>query len=477
KVVNMASLVGILLQDPESQLATSRVKDEIILTLEFRGKSRKEIDTQLAYLLDRFDLTEYAEADSTRMSGGEKQLVALAAMLSLDPKIIILDEPTSNLDPYNTSKVLDHVASFKREGKTIILIEHKINEVFNHCPPDQVILMHNGTIVDQGSPRSIFHRKSLERIGLHPPRIYDYCSKITLTPEQQNNLPCSFPEFKEFIPTLSIEQTSQLIQLLKETSRINLITDQKLIDFNDLSFKYRNQAYSALENITSSINKGEFIAIVGNNGAGKSTLVKHIIGLIKPETGNVVIDGINSRKLTAAKLARKVAFLFQNPDYQLFNASVIKEVAYGARNCGMDKEEANEKARKSIKEVKLGKYTEGDPLKLSMGQKQRVAVASALTMNPEVYVLDEPTTGQDPTSLKGIMELMLNEYQESNATIILVTHDMDLVDSVANRVLAMNKGKIIGDNVTDNIFLNQNLLDQCNLQPPIRLKMLSLIQH
>lgn len=475
KVADMASLVGILLQDPESQLATSRVKDEIILTLEFRGKSREEIDEKVDYLLERFELTEHAESDSTRMSGGEKQLVALAAMLSLDPKIIILDEPTSNLDPYNTSKVLNHIKSFKKEGKTIILIEHKINEVFNHCPPDKLILMDKGTIIDQGTPEAIFQEKSLEEIGLNPPQIYDFCSQLSLTQEQQKYLPISFPEFEKFIMTLSTEQKKQLITLLEKTSRVNLVTNQDLIKFDGLSFKYRNQTYSALENITSIIKKGEFIAIVGNNGAGKSTLLKHIIGLNKPKEGSITIDGKNTKKVTAAKLAHKVAFLFQNPDYQLFNATVLKEVAYGALNCGLEKEIAFEKARNSIDQVKLSSYIEQDPLKLSMGQKQRVAVASALTMNPEVYVLDEPTTGQDPTSLKGIMDLMLNEYQSSNATIILVTHDMDLVDSVANRVVAMNEGEIVGDDLTDNIFLSQKIMNKCNLQPPIRLKMLSML--
>ena len=142
----------------------------------------------------------------------------------------------------------------------------------------------------------------------------------------------------------------------------------------------------------------------------------------------------------------------------------------------MPKEEAIKKAKESIIAVKLGKYFENDPLKLSMGQKQRVAVASALTMNPEVYVLDEPTTGQDPTSLKGIMDLMLEEYKSSSATIILVTHDMDLVDSVANRVLAMNNGTIVMDDETDNIFTNK-ILAKCNLEPPVRMKLLHMLNQ
>jgi len=476
KVANMANLVGILLQDPESQLATSRVKDEIILTLEFQGKARDEINAILNRLLTRFELDKLAEADSIRLSGGEKQLVALAAMLSLDPDIIILDEPTSNLDPFNTRKVLNHVASFKEEGKTIILIEHKINEVFNYCPPDKIVIMDNGIIFDQGMPKDIVQRDSLQKIGLSPPKIYDYCSRLSLTPNQRENLPFSLAEFQNFVVSLSADQKAELSNFLILTPRMNLKIDQNLMEFSDISFIYRNQIDNALNDITFSINKGELIAIVGNNGSGKSTLVKHMIGLHKPKAGNLIIDGKDSKNWTAAKLARKVAFLFQNPDYQIFNSTVLKEVSYGAKNCGMKKLLAIEKAKESLNLVKLIDFVEKDPLKLSMGQKQRVAVASALTMNPEVYVLDEPTTGQDPTSLKGIMDLMLTEYQRSSATIILVTHDMELVDSVANRVLAMNDGTIVLDDLTENVFANP-LLSKCNLEPPIRIKMLQVLNQ
>ena len=476
KVANMANLVGMLLQDPESQLATSRVKDEIIFTLEFQGKEREEIELITNRILARFELDDLAEADSIRMSGGEKQLVALAAMLSLDPAIIILDEPTSNLDPFNTKRVLKHVASFKEEGRTIILIEHKINEVFNYCTPDKIIVMNNGTIIDQGTPSFIFERGVLQKIGLHPPKVYEYCSRISfLTATQKEALPLSYNDYEVFLKSLSLEQKTELARILQHPVRMNLKTNQELIEFSDTLFIYRNQGKTALEDVNFLINKGEFVAIVGNNGAGKSTLVKHIIGLNKPKEGQVIFDGTNTKKLTAAKLARKVAFLFQNPDYQIFNSTVLNEVAYGAKNVGMDKETASEKAKESIFAVKLGNFIENDPLKLSMGQKQRVAVASALTMNPAVYVLDEPTTGQDPTSLKGIMDLMLAEYESSAATIILVTHDMDLVDSVANRVLAMSKGKIIQDADIDNTFTNE-ILKECNLEPPVRMKMLQILQ-
>ncbi|MHA1237312.1 MAG: energy-coupling factor ABC transporter ATP-binding protein, partial [Candidatus Hodarchaeales archaeon] len=201
-VLDMSNTVGMLLQDPDSQLATSRVKDEIILTLEFQGKTPEEITIILEKMLTKFGITDLSDHDSTRMSGGEKQLVALAAMMSRDPSIIILDEPTSNLDPVNTAKVLNHIQKFKEEGKTVILIEHKINEVFDHCPPDKIMLMSDGRIIAHKTPSEMLkdpvnHFKS---IGLSKPDIYNYIKRSNLL-KSDNSGPSSIVEFTKYLKT------------------------------------------------------------------------------------------------------------------------------------------------------------------------------------------------------------------------------------------------------------------------------------
>ncbi|MFW9991492.1 MAG: ABC transporter ATP-binding protein [Candidatus Odinarchaeota archaeon] len=474
-VLEMSHLVGMLLQDPDSQLATSQVKDEIILTLEFQGKNHEDIDRITDNLLEQFDIQHLAESDSTRMSGGEKQLVALAAMMSLDPSIIILDEPTSNLDPMNTARVLKHVQRFQEEGRTVILIEHKMNEVFNYCPPDRIILIDNGKVLMHQEPKVIFDSPVIQDIGLKIPDVANYIWKCGLPRRKNGSYPWSIADFDDYIQDLDNQQLEQLRQALKLPKRLNLVTNQQLLLFDNATFTYRNQARSAIENVSFSVNKGEFLAIIGNNGAGKSSLVKHVIGLNKPVLGTVMVDDTDSRELTAAKLARNVSFLFQNPDNQLFASTVLKEVKYGPINCGMDKEEAEIRAKEAIEAVKLGAYMDQNPLKLSMGQKQRVAVASSLAMSPEIIVLDEPTTGQDPISLQGIMDLMFKEY-EKKVTIIMVTHDMNLVDKVANRVIVMSDRKVIDDGSTDAVFKKSDLLKKCNLEPPIRVQMQKIVE-
>jgi energy-coupling factor transport system ATP-binding protein len=463
-----------LLQDPESQLATSRVRDEIIFTLEFQGKSPTEIETKTRTLLTEYEIEHLAESDSTRLSGGEKQLVALAAMMALDPEIIVLDEPTSNLDPVNTEKILHHIQKFREQGRTVILIEHKINEVFNFCPPDRIILMNEGKIITHETPLNLFKTTLLENIGLSTPLIAKYTEKSGLRDRKNDYLPLSISEFKDFATSLTKEELLLLKQSLGPPKRVNLEIDEQVLNFDDVIFAYRNQLQPALRNLSFTINKGEFIAIIGNNGSGKSTLVKHVIGLNKPNSGTVIIGGEDTRKTTAAQLARKISFLFQNPDNQIFNATVLKEVKYAPENCKMPKQEAVNRATTAINAVGLEKYIHQNPLKLSMGQKQRVAVASALAMTPEIIVLDEPTTGQDPSSLKGIMNLMLREYQ-TKTNIIMVTHDMDLVDQVANRVLVMCESKVITEGETDEIFLNTEILKKSNLKSPVRVQMLSII--
>ena len=240
--------------------------------------------------------------------------------------------------------------------------------------------------------------------------------------------------------------------------------------------KIEMQGFKSFAHKTEIPFSNDFNCILGPNGSGKSTLAKHVIGLNKPNNGTVIIDGEDTRKTTAAQLARKISFLFQNPDNQIFNATVLKEVKYAPENCKMPKQEAVSRATTAIYAVGLKRYLDQNPLKLSMGQKQRVAVASALAMTPSIIVLDEPTTGQDPSSLKGIMNLMLKEYK-MKTNIIMVTHDMDLVDQVANRVLVMCENQVITEGDTDAIFLNTEILKKSNLKSPVRVQMLSIVNN
>ncbi|HBF40047.1 MAG TPA: energy-coupling factor ABC transporter ATP-binding protein [Firmicutes bacterium] len=236
-----------------------------------------------------------------------------------------------------------------------------------------------------------------------------------------------------------------------------------MIQVTDVSFQYPN-GFTILEHISFQINRGEFVALIGQNGAGKTTLLKQFNGLLKPTSGNILIDQVNTKDSSTGELARKVGYLFQNPDHQIFLPTVEKEIGFGPANLHLSKDEVKERVREAAAEVGLTQYLNENPLFLSKGQRQRVAFASLLSMQPEVMVLDEPTTGQDYQEGIEIME-MVKELHQKGHTIVFVTHDMELVAEYAQRVIVLSEGRILIDDVCRKVFYQPELLKQTNLFP------------
>lgn len=237
-----------------------------------------------------------------------------------------------------------------------------------------------------------------------------------------------------------------------------------MITLNNLSFKYPN-GFEVLEGISFKIQKGEFVALIGQNGAGKTTLLKQFNALLKPTSGSVVIAGIDTDTSTTGKLAHKVGFLFQNPDHQIFMPTVEREISFGPKNLGLSKTEIKQRVAEAAVAVGLTQYLQENPLFLSKGQRQRVAFASVLAMKPEILVLDEPTTGQDYQEGLEIME-MVKELNEQGHTIVFVTHDMELVARYAKRIIVLSQGQVLLDDSCQNVFYQPEALLRTNLFPP-----------
>ena len=245
--------------------------------------------------------------------------------------------------------------------------------------------------------------------------------------------------------------------------------DNPVIEIKNVWYKYDDTF--ALKNINLRIGRGELVAIVGKNGAGKTTLIKHFNGLLKPTKGDAIVDGLNTKCTLVCKLARIVAYVFQNPDKQLFEADVEKEVSFGPRNIGFNKEKIEEAAEKSMRSLDLVEFRKRSPLALSFGIRHKVAIASAMAMEPKVLVLDEPTTGLDWNGVKELMAL-LRKLNEEGCTVILVTHDMEVVAECAERVVALDEEKIVFDGSTCSFFEQDSILEKCNLNKP-QIKILS----
>lgn len=236
------------------------------------------------------------------------------------------------------------------------------------------------------------------------------------------------------------------------------------IDVKNLHFTYP-ESKEIIKGVNLSVKKGEFISLVGQNGSGKTTLAKHFNGLLRPSKGKVFILGEDTKNSSIAELSRKVGHLFQNPENQIFEETVFAEIAFGPKNLNLPEGEIEARVDKVLKTTRLSKYRDTHPLSLSGGEKQRLALASVVVMEPQILVLDEPTTGLDLLSIMGILEIV-KELHKKNVTVILITHDMGLVSELSERVVVMGNGQIIGDGTPKEIFADDDLLKRASLEPP-----------
>ncbi len=245
------------------------------------------------------------------------------------------------------------------------------------------------------------------------------------------------------------------------------------IDVEDIHFTYP-ESKEILKGVTLSVNRGEFLSLVGQNGSGKTTLAKHFNGLLRPAKGKVFILGEDAKNSSIAELSRKVGHLFQNPENQIFEETVFAEIAFGPKNLDLPEDEIEARVDRVLKTTRLSKYRDTHPLSLSGGEKQRLALASVVVMEPQILVLDEPTTGLDLLSIMGILEIV-KELHKKNVTVVLITHDMGLVSELSERVVVMGNGQIIGDGTPKEIFANDDLLATASLEPPQIMKFSKLL--
>jgi ATPase components of various ABC-type transport systems, contain duplicated ATPase len=392
----IAKDIGIVFDDPEAQMIFTTVEEEILSALEYRGLSPEEIEKRLLSILDLTYLSALKDRSPHHLSGGQKQRVALAATLALGNDIVILDEPTSELDEHATRRIVSILASLKEQGKTLLIVEHKYAH-FRELA-DTIVVMEHGRISAIGTPDEVLRDERIHRIV-----IPDF-SGI-------RNVPAPAP--KGAGPAIEIK---------------------------NLSYSY--EEVCALNNLSLTINRGEFVAIVGENGSGKTTLVKQFNRLLTPTAGDIEVLGKNTKNCTIAELAKDVGLVFQNPDHMFFADTVHDEVAFGLANLKIaDGENVIDKA---LGEVGLLHAKNLYPRWLSRGERQRLAIACVIAMQPEVIVLDEPTTGLDGDEARLVMAT-LKKLQQQGHTVIVITHNREIAEQCADRIIAMDQGRIVSD--------------------------------
>ena len=470
---------GMVFQNPDNQIIGNIVEEDVGFGPENLGVSTEDIWERVNESITAVGMAMYALSQPNHLSGGQKQRVAIAGVLAMRPKCIVLDEPTAMLDPNGRKEVLKTVRELnEKEGVTVILITHYMEEV---VLADQVYVMDSGRLAMQGTPREIFSQvDELKGYRLDVPQ-------VTLLAHELKQSGLTIPE-----GILTVDELVEAIcQLWNKESACRLVvpsdyllsecTSRGAFLYNrtksSIILKNVNYIYNpgtayerdALVDINLDIPQGQFVGVIGHTGSGKSTLVQHFNGLIKPNSGKVLFEGqdIWEAGYPLKELRSQVGLVFQYPEHQLFETDVLTDVCFGPKNQGLSEEECKERAYQALEHVGLKeKHFARSPFELSGGQKRRAAIAGVLAMNPKVLVLDEPTAGLDPKGRDEILNQISFLHKERGITVILVSHSMEDIAKHVERIIVMNEGCKAYDDSPQAVFSHFKELEGIGLAAP-----------
>lgn len=460
RVQTMAREIGLVLQDPETQIFGRTVDEDTAFGPRNYLVPRDEIKERIKRALDKVRLDGYEKRQTSQLSGGEKQRLAIAGILAMDPSIIILDEPTSELDPIGREEIYSTMVSLQRDQKkTVVAVEHSSQEISEKA--DNIVVLSDAHVVWQGSPKDFFRELDLvERYGIKPLPV----SKVGWELYKKGFIA------KEEIP-LTVDDAYSLVLRLLDGRKLGFSPAEvprqertKLIEVNDVHYQY-DKSKEALKGVSFDIYEGDYVALIGQNGAGKTTLAKHFNSLFKPTSGRILVCGKDTRNEEPNTLAEQIGYVFQNPDNQIFSTSVYKEMEYGLKALKLSEEEMSKRIHEIAKLLDIEKVLEEHPFSLGKGERQRVAVASILVLKPKILVVDEPTTGQDWDGIQNMMKL-IDELHANGTTIVMITHDMDVVATHANRVIVMAKGSMVADGSVRDVFKQEKALKDAYVARP-----------
>lgn len=454
---SLAPEAAILFQDPEKQIILTDVEREIVFGMENLGLKPEMMKRRLAETLDFMGVRDIVGRRTTELSAGQKQKVALASILAINPEVLLLDEPTSQMDPISAEEILNTIRKIAEDtGKTIVIAEQKLERCLHLV--DRVVAMETGMVRFQGDVQE-YCRWAIENKSFFLPSIPRLFARVDI-----ERIPLTVKQGRMAINNMnSMKRNPQSIFLpgLGETNKLDSGEGSRgentVIKIKNLWFSY-DGSRDVLKDINLEFKEGEFISILGQNGAGKSTLVKNINGLLKPSRGYIEIEGVATKNKSVAELSKKIGFLGQNPDNYLLNDTVEEEVKYTLSNFKLG---WNEHVEEVMDLLGLRPYKGMNPRDLSTGQKQRVALASVLSVGPEILILDEPTRGMDYQRKNDLGRLLL-DLKLQGKTIILVTHDVEFAAEFCDRAVIMFNGEIAADGskrdiLKDNLYYSSQV--------------------
>ena len=499
-ISELTQQVGIVFQDPEAQFVTMTVEDEIAFGLENLRVPPEEMDGHIREALARVGMTRYRRRRVDALSNGEKQRLALATLLAMRPRILVFDEPTANLDPVGTREVFETITQLKRTGRyTIILVEHKLDELM-HLVDRVVALTPNGSILADGPPQAIFRDQAdallehgiwmpqtallAHRLRGHGVRLEPF--PITLEQAEQALLQVTRGKNTQYAARNTQPATRNPKHATRNPALSHALSTSTGLSVNSVegeaegtphetndpppAVQVRNLSFSydgpvVLDDINLRVPQGDFLAIVGANGAGKTTLAQHLIDVLHPPRGSVLLEGSDVTRIPARDLIRRVGYVFQNPEHQFITESVEHELSFGLRLMGLPEAEIETRVGALLEQFGLSHLARANPFTLSQGEKRRLSVATMLAVGQDTLILDEPTFGQDQRNAEALMQL-LSELHAAGRTVIMITHDMTLVAEYALHVAVMVEGQLRFHGPTADVFARPELLAQARLTLP-----------
>lgn len=445
EVDDLCRKVGIVFQNPFNQVTGSKltVYEEIAFGLENFGIPRDEMIRRIDRSLEELDIVRFKDRAPFDLSGGQMQRMAIASIIAMEPEVIILDEPTSQLDPQGSEEVFRAVQRLSRQGITIIMAEHKMEKIAAYS--DRVMLLDDGKLVDFDAPGAIFSRNDLKEHGVIGAFLY-------------KDMPGTWNKDKREGPISGYPGRGRRASYIRTGG-----DGMNQIDIKGLHFSYTEKE-EILKGINLVIDERP-TAIIGQNGAGKTTFVKLLKGLLRPTQGNILFNGQDLSGFTAAQLAKDIGLVFQNPNDQIFKNTVMDEVMFGPLQIGMDRQAAEASAQKALAMVGLEGTEKVNPYDLGLSDRKMVSIAAIIAMDTDAVIFDEPTIAQDymgKERIKAIMKALNREHK----IVISILHDMDFVAETFERAIVFAKGNVLLDGDTRAVFGQKNMLEQAYLEQP-----------
>ncbi len=475
-------MVGMVFQNPDNQIISTTVEREIAFGLENLALPYPEIKERVEWALSAFNLQEYRNHPPHSLSGGEKQKLSLASVLAMRPSYLVLDEPTSLLDPKGRDEVNDLIRKLSKELTVIHITQFPDEALLAH----RVLVLNQGKIALDGLPSFVFSQiNELKKMNLGVPITFEIKEKMKKSGVKLKSTALKMDELIDEIVTLKTTPQKQM-DLNFSGKEISVKVSQSIepfIEVEDLSYVY-NQGLptekKALDKINFRIEKGDFIGLIGPTGSGKSTLVQHLNALLQPTEGRVLINkkDLKNKNLDLIKIRQRVGLVFQFPELQLFEETVFDDIAFGPRNLGLTEEEIKIRIEESITKLGLDfeTFASRSPFSLSGGEQRKVAIAGVLALNPEVLILDEPTAGLDFQGVEQIKNVLL-KLNRDGTTIILISHNLDLTAQLSKKILLLDKGKIVCFCEKNEFFKSPEILLSADLKPPLILEFISKLSQ